>query len=150
MSKLFILSILGLSSFFLLSSSRAQVSIGYRNPVVASASMGNSSLQSIAQLNQFQVQGMNVEPGDGSTLFSRSTVWVVGKPDKQFSLAINDANPLAESTSVFALSQSASVSRTEILPVVVFGPAANALRSVFPRISGPLETDFVTPEARGF
>lgn len=136
--------------FVVAASSHAQVSLGYRNPVVASGSMGRSFLQSTIQTNQFFVDGENVVPNDNSRVFSRSTIWIIKDQGLPFSLKTEDANPLIESTSVFEETRSASVVRTEILPVVVTGAAANALRSVFPRVSGLIESEFVTPRALGF
>ena len=141
------------AAFFLLcsaSSSQAQVSAGYRNPIITSGSMGQSLLLSTKQTNLFFIEGENVVPNDNSKVFTRSTTWIIKNQANPFSLKIEDANPLIESTSVFEESRSASVSRTEILPIAVSGPAAAALRSVFPRISGPLESDFVIPEPVGF
>lgn len=129
---------------------QAQVSLGYRNPVVASGSMGQSFLQSTIQTNQFFVDGENVIPNDNSRVFNRSTIWIIKDQGLPFSLKTEDANPLIESTTVFEETRSASVVRTEILPVVVTGPASNALQSVFPRVSGLIESEFVTPRALGF
>ncbi len=133
-----------------MTSSLAQVSLGYRNPIVASGSMGRSFLQSTVQTNRFSIEGNNVIPNDNSNIFNRSTIWIIKDQNQAFSLKTEDANPLVQSTSVFEETRSTSVSRTETLPVVVSGPAANALRSVFPRVTGLIENELVTPEALGF
>jgi len=138
------------ASSFVMTSSLAQVSLGYRNPIVASGSMGRSFLQSTVQTNRFSIEGNNVIPNDNSNIFNRSTIWIIKDQNQAFSLKTEDANPLVQSTSVFEETRSTSVSRTETLPVVVSGPAANALRSVFPRVTGLIENELVTPEALGF
>ena len=112
--------------------------------------MGRSFLQSTVQTNRFSIEGNNVIPNDNSNIFNRSTIWIIKDQNQAFSLKTEDANPLVQSTSVFEETRSTSVSRTETLPVVVSGPAANALRSVFPRVTGLIENELVTPEALGF
>ena len=131
-------------------SSLAQISLGYRNPVVASGSMGRSFLKSTFQTNRFSILGENVIPNDSSNNFNRLTIWIIKDQDQAFSLKTEDENPLIQSTSVFEETHSTSVSRTETLPIVVSGPASNALRSVFPQVSGLNESELVTPEALGF
>ena len=131
-------------------SSLAQISLGYRNPVVASGSMGRSFLKSTLQTNRFSILGENVIPNDSSNNFNRLTIWIIKDQDQAFSLKTEDENPLIQSTSVFEETYSTSVSRTETLPIVVSGPASNALRSVFPQVSGLNESELVTPEALGF
>lgn len=131
--------------------SSAQVSIGYRNPMVASGSVGRSYVESVVQTNEFLVTGQNVIPNDNaSRRFNRSTIWIVKDQDKDFSLKVEDANPLLEDTSIFSETTNAAVSRTEVITTVVSGPAAKSLRSVFPSTQGIIESEFVTPQALGF
>ncbi len=131
--------------------SSAQVSIGYRNPMVASASVGRSYLESVVQTNEFFAEGDNVIPDDTNSLvFDRSTIWIVKDQNEAFSLKTEDSNPLIEDTSVFSETNTAAVARTEVLTTVVSGPAAKSLRSVFPAAQGVIESELVTPEAFGF
>lgn len=131
--------------------SSAQVSIGYRNPMVASASVGRSYLESVVQTNEFFAEGDNVIPDDTNSLvFDRSTIWIVKDQNEAFSLKTEDSNPLIEDTSVFSETNTAAVARTEVLTTVVSGPAAKSLRSVFPTAQGVIESELVTPEAFGF
>ena len=83
--------------FAFAASSHAQVSLGYRNPVVASGSMGRSFLQSTIQTNQFFVDGENVVPNDNSRVFNRSTIWIIKDQGLPFSLKTEDANPPIDS-----------------------------------------------------
>lgn len=129
----------------------AQVSIGYRNPIITSGSVGRSYVESVVQTNEFFVTGKNVIPTDNnSRRFNRSTIWIVKDQDKDFSLKVEDANPLIEDTSVFSETKNAAVSRTEVVTTVVSGPAAQALKSIFPSVPGLIESETLTPEALGF
>ena len=131
--------------------SLAQVSIGYRNPIITSGSVARSYVESVVQTNEFLITGKNVIPSDNnSRRFNRSTIWIIKDQDKGLSLKVKDANPLIEDTSIFTETKTAAVSRTEVVNTVVSGPAAQALRSVFPSTQGIIESEFLTPDALGF
>ncbi len=131
--------------------SLAQVSIGYRNPIITSGSVGRSYVESVVQTNEFLVTGQNVIPSDNnSRRFNRSTIWIVKDQDKDFSLKTKDSNPLIEDTSIFSETKTAAVSRTEVVTTVVSGPAAQALKSIFPSVPGLIESETLTLEALGF
>ena len=131
--KLKLISFLAFSILFLdIKDSLSQVTVGYRNPIISSASAGREIGDITMLTNQFVVFGENVVPSDGTLEFDRKTEWVVRDPTKGFSLIVEDMNPMIEVTSSAAKSRMNSASRKELLPIVVSGPAANALRSVFP------------------
>ena len=130
------LKLFSLFAFFILfldiKDSLSQVTVGYRNPIISSASAGREIGEITMLTNQFVVFGENVVPSDGTLEFDRKTEWVVRDPTQGFSLIVEDMNPMIEVTSSAAKSRMNSASRKELLPIVVSGPAANALRSVFP------------------
>ena len=128
----------------------SQVTVGYRNPVVSSASVG-LQLSVVSELtNQLNVVGDNVVPVGGGDEFDRRTQWVVRDPQQGFAISVEDLNPLIKVQSSVAETQAATVSRRELLPVVISGPAAEALRSVFPVAERLEELELFRPSFIGF
>jgi hypothetical protein len=111
----------------------AQVTVGYRNPIVATAFTGVEERRAQRETQQFQLAGVNVRPDDGGLIYDEDTIWRIDQAGRPFSLTITENNPLLELRNVDITSRTAQVLRTERVFVQVSGPAAEALRSVFPQ-----------------
>lgn len=109
----------------------AQVTVGYRNPILTSAFVGVEERRGVRETVQFGVAGVNVVPADGSLIYDENTIWKIDKPDRPFSLMVIENSPQLEIRNSDVITRSAQVSRTERVFVQVSGPAAEALRSVF-------------------
>ena len=110
----------------------AQVTVGYSNPILATASFGLEQRRAVRETEQFGVAGLNVRPEDGSLIYDENTIWRIDQPGRPFSLTITESSPLLELQRSDITSRSAEVSRIERVYVQVSGPAADALQSVFP------------------
>lgn len=113
--------------------STAQVTVGYRNPIVATAFTGLEERRAQRETFQFGVAGVNVRPADGGLIYDEDTIWRIDQPDRPFSLSLTENNPLLELRNADITSRSTQVRRSERVFVQVTGPAAEALRSVFPQ-----------------
>lgn len=110
----------------------AQVSVGYRNPVVATAFSGLEERRGQQETVQFGVAGVNVSPSEGSLIYDENTIWRIEEPGRPFALTVTENNPLLDLRRTDITTRSAQVRRSERLFVQVSGPAADALQSVFP------------------
>lgn len=110
----------------------AQVAVGYRNPVVATAFGGLEERRGQRETVQFGVAGVNVIPSDGSLIYDENTIWRIDQPSRPFSLTVTENNPLLDLRNSDISTRSAQVRRSERLFVQVSGPAADSLQSVFP------------------
>jgi hypothetical protein len=111
----------------------AQVTIGYRNPIQATAFSGVEERRAQRETVQFGIAGVNVRPSDGSLIYGEDTIWRIDEPGRPFSLTVTENNPLLEVRNTDITSRTAQVRRSERLFVQVSGPAAEALRSAFPQ-----------------
>jgi hypothetical protein len=123
----------GMAGLALLSAlpAAAQVTLGYRNPVLATSFMGVEERRGVRELRQFGVAGLNVVPEDGSLIYDENTIWRIDQPDRPFSLTVIENSPQLEIRNSDVITRSAQVRRNERLFVQVSGPAADALQSVF-------------------
>ncbi|MFU8884064.1 MAG: hypothetical protein ACNA8O_01240 [Cyanobacteriota bacterium] len=112
---------------------RAQVTIGYRNPIQATAFMGVEERRAQRETVQFGIAGVNVRPSDGSLIYDEDTIWRIDQPGRPFSLTVTENNPLLDVRNSDITTRTAQVRRTERVFVQVSGPAAEALRSAFPQ-----------------
>lgn len=130
--------------------SLSQITVGYRNPIVSSASSGIQINQTAKLTNQLKISGENVVPIDGVLNFHRQSEWKINDTQRGFKLNIEDMNPMIEDESTFAKSRTTSASRRELIPISVSGPAAQALRSVFPVTQRLIELETFEPTLIGF
>lgn len=109
----------------------AQVTVGYRNPIFSSASVGVEERRGVRETVQFGVAGVNVVPADGTLIYDENTIWKIDQPDRPFSLTVIENSPQLEIRNTDVTTRTAQVGRTERLFVQVSGPAAEALQPVF-------------------
>lgn len=112
---------------------RAQVTVGYRNPIQATAFMALEERRAQREIVEFGVAGVNVRPTDGTLIYDEDTIWRIDQPGRPFSLTITENSPLLEIRRSDITSRTAQVQRTERVFVQVSGPAADALQSAFPQ-----------------
>jgi len=113
------------------SPARAQVSVGYRNPVFAGAFVALEERRGLRETVQFGVAGVNVVPADGSLIYDESTVWKIDQQGRPFALTVIENSPQLEIRNTDLVTRSAQVRRTERVFSQVSGPAADGLQSVF-------------------
>ena len=126
------LAAIGGGSCWISSPAVAQVTVGYSNPIVASAFYGMEQRRAKREQVTFSVAGINVRPDDGSLIYDQNTIWQINDPEKPFSLTVSEEGPRLDLRDADIMTRSASVQRTERVFVQISGPAADALQSVFP------------------
>lgn len=127
-----LLAAIGGGSSWQPSAALAQVTVGYSNPIFASAFYGMEQRRAKREQVSFSVAGINVRPDDGTLIYDQNTIWQINEPDKPFSLTVSEPGPRLDLRNADISTRSASVQRTERVFVQISGPAADALQSVFP------------------
>jgi hypothetical protein len=109
---------------------QSQITVGYRNPIGVSASLGLTGRQAKKETRLFELTGVNVVPVDGSLIYTEATIFKVLDQNKSFSLDVVDATEIQtfeNKTNV----ETVSAGRTENVFVFVAGRAAEAIPQPF-------------------
>ena len=106
---------------------KAQITVGYRNPIGVSVSRFLSQKEAVKNGPRvFEVSGINVIPVDGTLIYTEDTIFKILDQNKPFSLNILDSNQIQTFENKTRV-ESASAGRTENVFAVVSGPAAGAV-----------------------
>lgn len=121
----------------------AQITVGYRSPIAASASRAIGDTKALKNgPGLFEVTGVNVVPIDGSLVYTQETIYKILDPTKPFSLVVLDTNQIQTSENKVR-GESVSAGRTGTVFSIVSGPAASAVPQPFGGLTQ--RSDFLEP-----
>lgn len=129
---------------------RAQVSVtvGYTSLTSASGSRLREEVLNLRERSSFGISGGNVEPIDGGTTYTPSTIWRIRDPDAPSSLLLRLEDPLFEGQQSSIDTRQVRSGRIESVGVVIGAPlnavygagVVSPRATVFQALPSPLST----------